>query len=178
MSNAPALITVAEFERMPEPRGGLRQELRHGKVVQLPPPKPRDSDIQYRILTALNALASPGWTIRSEMPFRPAPEFELWQGDVAVIETARWQESMRADAYPQGAPAIVIEVLSPSNTGAAMDDRRRTCLDGGCREFWTVDPLTREVHVSTPDRLTRTHRAGETIEIPLLGATLTVNDIV
>ena len=70
---------------------------------------------------------------------------------------------------------LIIEVLSPSNTGSEVYDRERTCFDGGCREFWIVDPDTRQVHVTTPKSPRHTYRSGEQIPVTLLGgATITV----
>ena len=171
------LMTAAEFERLPDPPNGGRQELRHGEVIELPPPKPIHGEIQYRLLTALNALGAPRWTVRSEVPFRPAAEYEVWQADVAVIDSEKWQEAVQSNVYPEGAPAIVIEVLSPSIIVSDLYDRERTCLESGCREFWSVDPETRQIRVSTPDRLTRTYRKGEQIAVGLLGGSLAVDDI-
>jgi Uma2 family endonuclease len=65
-----------------------------------------------------------------------------------------------------GAPEIVIEVLSPSNTTAEIAERRGICLANGAREFWTVDSGRREIKVSTPDGLTRTYKCGD--QIPLV----------
>ena len=59
----------------------------------------------------------------------------------------------------------MIEVLSPSNTVEEMLDKERTCLEGGCREFWLVDEKRRQVKVSTPDGVTRTYHEGQ--ETPL-----------
>jgi hypothetical protein len=57
-----------------------------------------------------------------------------------------------------------------------MFDRERTCFNGGCREFWIVDPETRQVHVTSPDGPRRTYRSGEQIPIALLsGASLAVD---
>jgi Uma2 family endonuclease len=67
-----------------------------------------------------------------------------------------------------GAPEIVIEVLSPSNTIKKMRDRRKICLENGGREFWVVDPKRREVEVSTPDGHSITYKPGQ--HIPLFFA--------
>jgi Uma2 family endonuclease len=48
-----------------------------------------------------------------EFPFRPEPEYEAWQADVAFVVKGRW-ENDDAD-YFSGAPDLVIEVLSASN---------------------------------------------------------------
>jgi Uma2 family endonuclease len=77
MSTTTGLVTVAEFERMPE-KIGVRQELRHGEVVEMPPPTPNHQEIQYRISRAIEAIASADWRVRSEIAFRPQAEHEVW----------------------------------------------------------------------------------------------------
>jgi Uma2 family endonuclease len=67
-----------------------------------------------------------------------------------------------------GAPEIVIEVLSPSNTIKKMREGRKICLENGCREFWTVDSKSREVEVSTPDGHSNTYKPGQ--QVPLFFA--------
>jgi Uma2 family endonuclease len=58
---------------------------------------------------------------------------------------------------PRGAilgvvPDLAVEVLSPSNTRAEMQRKRREYFLGGCRLVWEVDPEKRTVRVYTsPD---------------------------
>ena len=76
----------------------------------------------------------------------------------------------------EGAPDLVIEVLSPSNTAAEMLDKRNLCLETGSREFWVVDVDHRQVEVSIPDGHTITYKRG--LEIPLFfGGRISVDAI-
>jgi Uma2 family endonuclease len=104
-----------------------------------------------------------------EFAFRPAPEHEIWVADVAVTTLARWNDAPEQGWFP-GAPELVIEVLSPSNTASEMYDRQRICFEGGCLEFWVVDPATRQIHVSLLNGPARTYRPGESVPVNLLGA--------
>jgi Uma2 family endonuclease len=177
MGTTAGLVTVAEFERMRDP-AGFRLELHHGEVVKLPPPKPNHVSVQDRIAEALRAIASAEWRALVELPFRPQAEHEVWVADVGVINAVRWRDAGRANVYPLGAPELVIEVLSPSNTVSEMYDRERTCFNGGCREFWIVDPDTRRIYVTFPDAPKRTYGSGEQVPVALLGdATIAVDQI-
>jgi Uma2 family endonuclease len=66
----------------------------------------------------------------------------------------------------RGAPDLVIEVLSPSNTAVEMYDREQICLANGSREFWVVNPDRAQVKVSTPDGRTVTYKAEDEIPVP------------
>ena len=68
-----------------------------------------------------------------------------------------------------GAPDLVVEVLSPSNTVQEIDDKEQVCLENGAREFWVVNPVLRHVKVATPDGHTMTYKSGQEIPLPLLG---------
>jgi Uma2 family endonuclease len=177
MGATTGLVTVAEFERMKDPPG-FKLELHHGEVVKVPPPKPKHVATQNRIAKLLAASTAGTWEVMMELPFRPQAEYEVWVADVGVIQAARWRDAERASVYPFGAPEIVIEVLSPSNTASEMYDRERICFDAGCREFWVIDPEACQVHVTSPDGPRRTYRSGEQVPAALLGSvTIPVNSV-
>jgi Uma2 family endonuclease len=50
-----------------------------------------------------------------------------------------------------GAPELVIEVLSPSNTVHEINDKMAICMANGCRSFWTVDGKRNRVSVTKGD---------------------------
>ncbi|MCL2208686.1 MAG: Uma2 family endonuclease [Treponema sp.] len=58
------------------------------------------------------------------------------QPDITVI----CDEKKRGFEGCRGAPDLVIEVLSPSNTAIEMQRKLRLYQDAGVREYWIVDP--------------------------------------
>ncbi len=82
--------------------------------------------------------------------------------------------AIQEDGYMEGAPDVVIEVLSPSNTASEMLDREQICLENGAREFWVVDPVRRQVKVSCADGRAATYKAGQSIPL-LFGGMLPVD---
>ena len=158
------LMSFAEFEQLPDTPQGFRYELRHGEPVQMPPPNHSHYCTQLRLQQMLIDAARSAGVVGIEMAFRPRPEFEYWQADVAFMSRDRWDRIPRA-GHLEGAPDLVVEVLSPSNTAAEMLDRRNLCLGNGSREFWLVDIEHRQVEVSTPDGRSLTYRPGQSIPL-------------
>jgi len=147
-----ALLSVEEFLKLPEPPEG-HIELHHGEVVVMPPPKRVHQRIQDRIMMLLKRLVGDTGVVQMEMAFRPTPEHEVWQADVACVSVER-DAATDDDEYLMGSPELVIEVLSPSNTMDEILERQDICLANGCVSFWTVDPKRQIVMVTTPDRRT------------------------
>jgi len=158
------LMSFEEFEQLPETPGGFRYELRHGEPVQMPPPNRSHYLVQRRLRQSLEKAAGSVGEVDIEMPFRPRPNFEYWQADVAFVSRSRW-DLTPDHTHLEGAPDLVIEVLSPSNTAAEILDRRNICLENGSREFWLVDIEHRQVDVSTPDGRSLTYKPGQSIPL-------------
>jgi len=170
-------MTVAEFARLPEPAGGVRQELHHGGLVELPPVKKLHTRLQKHLVRLIEACLNPAEQgVDKEFPFRPAPEYEVWVADVALFCLEVWEKTADDDYY-HGVPAIVIEILSPSNSAAEMLDREETCLRYGGKEFWLVDPQRTSVKVIRPDGNSTVYDAGGVIESGALGGSIAVRDI-
>ena len=162
------LMTVAEFGQLPEDQGPVYHELRHGEVVAVTRPKLKHTLIQRHLRRLFESLAEAGSFVESELAFRALPEHELRVADVAYVSSPRWARADPDDNL-HGAPDLVVEVLSPSNTAAEIYDKEKLCLENGAREFWVVDPDRRQVKVSTPDGRTVTYRSGQEIPMPLFG---------
>lgn len=175
MASTPTrLMTFAEFEQLPDPKDG-RYELRHGELIKVAPPKGDHFLIQQMLRDLLDRAAAGQGRAYTEAAFRALPDGEYRVADVAYAPAERWTR-LWGERYFMGAPDLVIEVLSPSNTAAEMLDRRILCLENGAREFWLVDAGHRQVEVSTPDGHTITYKAGQ--EIPLFfGGRISVDAI-
>ena len=177
MAVTSSLLTVAEFSRLPQPLGGVRQELHHGELVELPPVKKLHTKLQKRLVTLLEAALKPAeHGVDKEFPFRPAPEYEVWVADVALFSLVLWQQTADDD-YFRGVPTIVIEVLSPSNSASEMLEREETCLRHGGQEFWLVDPQRESVKVMRAGGSSSVHDRSSTIESASLIGSIATRDL-
>jgi Uma2 family endonuclease len=140
------LMTVEEFDRIPNPPGGV-YELYHGELVEMAFPKLPHARGQRQIRRLLESAASDRGVVDKEIAFRALPEHECWAADVAFVSQQRWDQ---ADDWLMGAPELVVEILSPSNSLPKLRDKARICLENGSREFWIVNPRRRTVTVLTP----------------------------
>jgi Uma2 family endonuclease len=98
-----------------------------------------------------------------EFPYRPLPEHELWAADVAYARRERWQPADLESIF-SGAPDLIVEVLSPSNTASEMDEKSALCLENGCIEFWVVNPKTRSITVHTSGNWKR-YKTGDSVPV-------------
>jgi Uma2 family endonuclease len=163
MSVHTGLLTVEEFLKLPEPKEG-HIELHHGEVVIMPPPKWGHQRIQRRIQGLLMTLAGNIGVVAMEMAFQPTPQHEVWQADVGFVRAER-EEATADDEYLRGAPDLVVEVLSPSNTMDEIDEKMSVCMDNGCISFWVVDPKRKVVSVTEGD-VTKRYRTSAAIPLP------------
>ena len=172
--SAPRPITVEEYERIPDPPGG-RYELHHGEVTFEPFPVWEHKDLQRRLRKLLEAMAEPlGFIVDTEYPYRPFPENEVWGADVACVSEPRY----RVKKWLEGAPELVIEVKSPSNTKAEMHDKAMTTMAGaGAVEFWIVDAETRAVVVHRKASGMSVYGAGESVPLPLFGGAIVLSEL-
>jgi Uma2 family endonuclease len=161
-------ITVEQFQMIPDPPGG-RLELHHGETAFVTAPAKFHKDLQRRLLSLLDARFGADFCVMTEFPCRPLPEYEVWIADVAMTPNHRWDETGDS-GWLAGAPELTIEVLSPSNTKAQMEDRMRTFFMGGCRQFWTVDNRKRAIEISYADGSRRTFGIADEISFAEFGA--------
>lgn len=80
----------------------------------------------------------------------------------------------------QGAPALIVEILSPSTRRRDLGIKRQLFERGGVREYWIVDPKAQALRVdrrTTDGGLSKAEQlaAGATLASPLLpGFTLSL----
>ncbi len=168
------LVTVEDFLKLPDPAEG-HLELHHGEVVTVPPPKWDHQLVQMRILKLFLGILGENGLVGMEMAFRPTQEHEVWSADVAYLSKGR-AAGIAGVAYLMGAPELVVEVLSPSNTVEEIEDKRLICMANGCLSFWVVNGKRRTVSV-TEGNVTKHYGPSETIVSSLVSIAIAVDEV-
>jgi len=177
MGTATALITVEEFLRIPEPVGEYSYELHRGEVIQVTRPRLKHMIRQGRIRDLLRAVMPEGGYAEIEFAFRPLPEHELRVADVGYARPERWVHADPDDIFA-GAPDLVVEVLSPSNTASEILEKEELCLENGCVEFWVVDDQRKQVRVTTSSGRVATYKPGQSVPLDVLGGGTPAVDLI
>ncbi len=165
MAALPDLITVEQYRQLPD--DGNLYELHQGEIVIVSRPKPWHWFLQNLLVDLLRARLL-GFVVGMEFAFRAVPEFDLRAADVAAISKERCA-AMDIDDSLYGAPELVVEVKSPSNTKRKLELYASLCLANGCIEFWLVDRDSKTVTVLQRDGRRKTYGAGESLPLAAFG---------
>jgi Uma2 family endonuclease len=161
---SPAQLTPEDVERAAE-RDGKRYELIDGelkeKVVGT-----KSLFIAGRICDRLNAAFYPqvGFAAVEAMVYCFEKRRHGRKPDVMYVNFARLPRPEIPDGDIFVAPDLVVEVLSPGNTGAEVEGKLDEYLDAGVPMVWIVNPEPRTIRVYRKDGTTRLFRSTDVIE--------------
>ena len=170
--DASTKLTYEDFLNFPD--DGRRHELIDGEHYVSPSPNTRHQRLVARLFDA----------IYDHLKVRPGGEVFLAPFDIVIsnfdvvepdlIFVAADQSDILTDKHVRGAPALVIEILSPGTRKTDELTKRRLYDRAGVQEYWIVDPELDVVKVFGRDapglaRVAELSReAGDTLTTPLL----------
>jgi Uma2 family endonuclease len=145
------LLTLAEFEQLPE-QEGVRYELDEGELVAMTFPVPEHNRVIKRIFVLLNEwlrghpvgeifFPDTGFVLSREPATLRGPDLSFLCQD----RLGRMDPKQNIE----GAPELAIEVVSPSDSAQALNKKVDQYLRSGARSVWVVYPDIRQVHVHT-----------------------------
>jgi Uma2 family endonuclease len=160
-----APLTASDLAHLPA--DDQLYELVEGRLVQMPPPKPRHGKIAFMIGFILGQWVLPrtlGTLFAAETGFliKRQPDTVL-AADVAFVAAERGQGLDDTGYYPF-APDLAVEVASPGQTPKAMAMKARQWLSNGARLVWVVFPEAQQVEVWRPGSATRTLAVTDTLD--------------
>ncbi|MDP3720488.1 MAG: Uma2 family endonuclease [Acidobacteriota bacterium] len=147
-------LTYDDFVRFPD--DGLRHELIDGVHYVTPSPATRHQQLSGRLHLAIGIYleAHPEAGHVFYAPFDVI--FSRWdvvEPDLLFI--AADQLEILTHANVQGAPALVVEILSPGTRKRDLGIKRALFERGGVREYWVVDSKAEDVAIYRRDAASR-----------------------
>ena len=159
-----------------------RYELLHGELVMAPAPL---IDHQYALINLIIAIGA--FVKKHKLgkvysaPFDVVlSDTNVVQPDLLFVSTAR-QHSITPENI-QGAPDLVVEILSPSTAERDRTVKSDLYAQHGVHEYWIVDPDARSITVFLLNggafEEVDTYSAGETLTSPMLaGFSIALDEI-
>ena len=105
---------------------------RWGNIVMSPPPRSRHAEYQSEIVVLLRQMMRGGSSI-AECPIQTDEGVKV--ADVVWVSNER-RASRPNDPVYLIAPEICVEVVSPSNLEAELNERKQLFFGKGALEFW------------------------------------------
>lgn len=149
MSTTIQPTTADDLLRMPD--DGFRYELVRGELRKMSPAGHKHGRFSANVTSSLGPhvrtnnlgavfAAETGFWISSDPDTVRAP-------DVAFVSKKRLDEVGDVEGYWPGAPDLVVEVISPSDTYTEVEEKVLEWLDAGARMVVVVNPRKRAVTV-------------------------------
>ena len=165
-----AKLTYDDYRSAPEDR---RHELLDGDLVVAPAPSLRHQRVLRALARLLDRFAEE--TGLGEVLFAPCDvvlsDTDVVQPDLLFISRGR-EHLVRNGDNVQGAPDLVVEILSPATAGRDRGYKRVLYARHGVAEYWIVDPVAETIWVHLPREgslvVTQTCGRGQTLRSPTL----------
>ena len=143
--------TYADYKNW-ELKEGERWELIRGEAFAMAGPNTRHQIVLREIFGQFYVYlrGKPCQVFCSPYDVRLFYEEELGEDDDTVVQPdilVVCDKSKIGEEGIRGAPDLVIEILSPSNTAIEMEEKRCLYRDAGVREYWVADPKNNRVTV-------------------------------
>ena len=159
-----------------------RYELLHGELVMAPAPREIHQYVLINLIIAIGAFVKKHKLGKVySAPFDVVlSDTNVVQPDLLFVSTAR-QHSITPENI-QGAPDLVVEILSPSTAERDRSVKSDLYAEHGVHEYWIVDPYARTITVFLLNEgafeEVDTYSEGETLTSPILtGFSIALDEI-
>ncbi|MDR7423052.1 MAG: Uma2 family endonuclease [Armatimonadota bacterium] len=173
------VLTYEDYLQMPDDRN--RREILGGDLYVTPAPTPRHQRVLVNLAETLNR-----WVRNRALgKVFPSPidvvlsQVDVVQPDLVYVSADRLQ--IVTTSSIQGAPDLVIEILSPSTAGVDRGRKMETYARFGVQEYWLIDSDARvaEQYVLEDQTFRPTNRAegDQVLTSALPGLTVDLSSI-
>lgn len=142
-------FTYDDYRTLPED-SGRRYELLHGELLMAPAPTPRHQRVSANLEFLLQQFVRQqnlGIVLHAplDVVFGRGEAREVTQPDIIFISSA--QQAIVGRREIAGAPDLIVEILSPATAERDCGYKKTLYARYGVREYWIVDPETRQIEV-------------------------------
>lgn len=159
-------VTADEILHLPD--DGFRYELVKGDVRKMTPAGFDHGAIVANLTAPLQQHVKShglGVVCGAETGFKLSSDPDTVRApDVAFVRRERIPGSGRPTGFWPGPPDLAVEVLSPSDTIFAIDEKVAAWLAAGAAGVWVVNPSRRTVTIHRADGTARILSEAETLE--------------
>jgi Uma2 family endonuclease len=138
-------LTYEQFRQLPD--NGKRYELIHGEVHLTPAPTTRHQFILRNLSISLGIYLA--HDPHGEIAFAPLDvrlgEDTALQPDLIFVSNAR--ATIIQESFIEGAPDLVVEILSPSTAAHDRATKLSIYAGAGVKEVWLIDSQVKTVEV-------------------------------
>jgi Uma2 family endonuclease len=176
----PKLLTYEDYARLTPPDSG-NYELHNGNIVFMPSPSDKHQFVVTDLTTMLNSYVKThklGRVIVAPMDTQLS-EVDILQPDILFVSNQRLGI---IDKIVNGAPDLVVEILSPSNDTKEMSYKKYVYETAGVQEYWLVNlekqTITQYELIENELRWQRTLTKADTLEsVVLAGFSLALDTL-
>lgn len=171
MSTATQFLTADDLWKLPD-HGGHR-ELVKGELREMSPAGYEHGRVTMRLAGRLDAFANEknlGVVVAAETGFIISRDPDTVRApDIGYLKRHRVSGTGEVFQFWQGAPDLVVEVISPWDKSYEVDEKVEDWLNAGTPLVWVVNPRRKSISV---------YRPGQTEEILTQADTLDGLDVV
>lgn len=175
-------VTAEEYALLPDPTDGTKLELIRGEVVTMPRPNWEHGEIAGNVymMVKLFLRDHPIGRVSVEGGVLTERGPDTVRGpDASFMSKERMPLGERMNRFADQTPDLCVEVVSPSNTRAKLNDKIKEYFFTGCRMVWVIDPDERSATVYREPMEGKVFKDGATLdgEDVLPGFTCKVADL-
>ena len=176
-----SLLTATDLWNMPGHGDGY--ELVFGELRTMAPSGQEHSNISYDLGIALHAFvkshklgkltgADGGYVLHKNPDTVRAP-------DIGFVKADRLPNGKATQKYFPGAPDLAVEIISPHDVYAEVEDKVKEFLEAGTRIVWLINPRRKSITIFRNDNSITALRTTDTLsgEDVIPGFSLPVTEV-